>query len=146
MMNASGVTTSGLRLAGACGDVPLTRADRDPPRCLSRRDGASLAFASRLPDGSRRAPKAPLGSKSDREAFPARPAETTRAVAEGPGFFPAAGAARARASRSRSQSAAFACREVRDALRCIARRRDPEPCTPEADTGGFRGALSWTID
>ena len=33
-------------------------------------------------------------------------------------------------------SAVLALRS-RAASRCIARRRDPEPCTPEADTGGF---------
>jgi hypothetical protein len=29
------------------------------------------------------------------------------------------------------------------ASRCIQRRRDPEPCTPDAETGGFRGAFDF---
>jgi hypothetical protein len=38
-----------------------------------------------------------------------------------------------------------ALREVRSAKasRCIKRRRDPEPCTPDAETGGFRGAFDF---
>jgi len=48
MMNASGVTCSGLRFAGECGDANprLTRADWGPPRRVTR-DGDKGARALR---------------------------------------------------------------------------------------------------
>ena len=102
MTNASGVTTGGLRLAGECGDRgPLTRADRDPPRCLSVEGDRCVACVRAVN------PVWVEGSKPRSPPF-----------------------------RRFPRSAVLALRS-RAASRCIARRRDPEPCTPEADTGGF---------